>query len=216
MRFWESVKLALGMEAKGAAPSFLKVDKITLDGGPLKVEWKGVSEIAKDEILLAKMVHELFVDKSVMHASMDKEQVDYVLTSLSDLRTTVDSYVDKFIGAHSAQDRFLGSCLLLLGSAAKVAIRQIQEAQAQESSDREAYSRFEILESDSILRAESMLDQILADFRRDAYPAVVLLIDLLPTDHLARRRAEPLLTKVKVFLLQRFSELPEPSWEIEF
>ena len=37
MQFWESVKVALGMQAKGAAPAFLKVDKVTLDGGPLKI-----------------------------------------------------------------------------------------------------------------------------------------------------------------------------------
>ena len=216
MQFWESVRVALGMQEKGAAPTFLKVDKVTLNGGPLKIEWKAASEMAKDEVLIAKIIHDVFVDKFVMHQSMDKEHVEYVLQSLTGLRATVDTYVNRFVGSISAQDRFLGSVLLSLSSAAKTAMASVQDAQATEAKDREAYKRFEIGESDEILRASDALPEILSVFRREAYPSVALLIDLLPKGHLSRVRAEPLLAKTKNFLLQRFSELPEPSWEVEF
>lgn len=215
MRFWESMKLALGMEAKGSAPSFLTVDKITLDGGPIKIEWKAAAELANDEVLIAKIIHEVFVDKFVMHQSVDREQADFVIKSLQDLRTTVESYVNRFVGSVSAQDRFLGSALLSLGSAARIAIGAIHDAQASEARDREAFRRFEILESDEIVTAKDALPSILAEFRREAYPSISLLIDLLPGDHLSRIRSEPLLVKTKIFLLERFSEVPDPSWGIE-
>lgn len=215
MKFWEAVGIALGMQSKGIAPPFLTMDKVS-SSGPIKIEWKAVAEITNDEVLIAKMVHDLFIDRRVMHGSMEKEQVAYVLDGLKDLRTKVDVFMNRFIGSVSTKDRLYASLLLAWSSAAKVAISSIEDATTEEAKDRKAHRRFAILEASDILYAQDSLHEILSAFRRDSFPPVAPILDLLSPDRSSRTTAEKLLAGSKAFLLQKYAAGGENSLEPGF
>ena len=219
MRFWESVHLAMGMEAKGQAPSHLVVDKITLDGGPIKIEWKGVSEIASDEVLVARLVHDLLIDKNIMFAPLEKERVEYVKLSLEDYQIKIDGYIARFIGATSSKDRFYASVLLCWKTGCKAALRELQEAEQTEQEDRAAYKRWELAEASDIMQAQDELPKVLSLFRRGSFPAADLFVDILPDNSLTKSQAKLVLAKIEAFLLNEYAsngqEFLKPTWSID-
>jgi hypothetical protein len=90
MRFWESLKIAAGFEKKGIVPTGLVVDKVTAGSGPLKMEWKAVSEVTNDEIRIAKLLSDSFIEKRIMERRYEDEPANYVLESLKSLYLILD------------------------------------------------------------------------------------------------------------------------------
>jgi len=219
MRFWESLKIAAGFEKRGSVPTGLIVDKVTAGSGPLKMEWKAVSEITNDEIRIAKFLSDSFIEKRIMERKYEDEPATYVLESLKSLYSILDDASSKFFGALSERDRFYGSLLLLWKTAVKDAKSKMEEAISDEEKDRQAYRRFELLESSDILRADDSVPKILSEFRLTTYPIARVFIDLLPDSNVVKVKAEKKLALVKASLLEHFGATGdvflEPEWDVE-
>src|ERR1700722_324668 len=171
MTFWESVKIATGMQQKGSVPTALLLDKASVDAKLFKLDFKTIHEVTQDEVLLARMAHDLIIDKRVMYARDEAEGWAYVKLSLEDLRVRINQYLDKFEGSPALKDRFYASVLLDWRAAAKRALDDGQEAESDEQRDREAWRKFELIDRDDIIEVRDILPGILATFRRESYPS---------------------------------------------
>jgi len=172
----------------------------------------------QDEILVARMVSDLFVAPRVMTFPFEKEAPEDALASIQQIHQLLDGYIAKFEAKVGQKERFYGQLLISWKLSCRRAIQAIDDAIENEKRDREAYRRFELLESSDIISARDVLPEILTKFRLEAYPAVEALTDLLPDDNPIHREAEILLVEARKLLLNRVcggsDPTQTPGWDL--
>ena len=170
-----------------------------------------VKRLTADSARVESLLSNHFITRRVMWEDFRKEEVEFCIASLNDLKSKNFEQADLFGKSKAKDDKFLSSWIRCWGNECDKAIKEFQDATQNEKISRS-------IDSEYVLRAHEKIPKILGEFRRKTYPVIQVLIALLDEENPIRKAAESKLSSGKNLLVRYYdisvNKLLDPDWQI--
>ncbi len=176
----------------------------------------GFMEFERDDFLklyeirdhVTEIVNKAFVERWVMYYDLTKEDVGSSIQSLHDNADYLEGKIRELRGRLSKKANALLQILEELRTQCRQHAKKINKLNEEiEEGNKGEY------ESDYKVRPADWLPEPLRDFRLNVYPLVKALIDVLPDDSDAKKRALEFWYKGRAHLAEYEKDQVNPSWK---
>ena len=177
------------------------------------ISFATIKQLTADSSRVESLLSNHFITRRVMWEDFSKEEVEFCIASLNDLKSKNFEQADLFGKSKAKDDKFLSSWIRCWGNECDKAIKEFQDA-----TQNEKISRSIEINSEYVLRAHEKIPKILGEFRRKTYPVIQVLIALLDEKNPIRKEAESKLSSGKNLLVRHYdisvNKLLDPDWQI--
>lgn len=186
--------------------------RLSLRVGPLtinNIDFPSFTALKDDNNFVAEVLSDQFISRAVMWEDYDRERIDACIGSLRELHNLNRDVAGRLQSARRRQDNIYVDLFLAWGNLCKHAADLLRDLK--EDARDPANTGMDI-------DPGQYIPGVLGDFRRDTYPTVEALIELLPESSEVRRQAAEKLGQGKNLLVREykvpFDDIRRPDWQI--
>lgn len=155
----------------------------------IHISFPTVKEMRQDHGTVSNILSECFIRRRVMWQDFTREEAEYCKQSIDEVKDALENKASEFRKTGKAKDARYADLLEAWANDCVEASKSFRDAINAEQRYREAYQRWELLESSDIFRAKWSIPEILGRFRQRTYPAVDAFIQLLPDNSEVKNQA---------------------------